>query len=148
MKQSSYYNNLGISAFSISAVLKKAEFLTLPKIMLILPIVTHRDMVKQLAHGKFCIVSFEQYFIENIALFYNFADRYTAALAPTVNALQFLNEIGVLQFCDGGAVVSCDLPFDAAMGKRAERVSRASANIAALISGNAEIFYLNARIEL
>ena len=119
MKVSSYYNNLGINAFAISTVLKKANFLTLPKLMLILPVVAHRDMVKQLAHGKFRFVSFEQYFIENTSFFYNFDERYTAALAPTVNALQFLNEINVLQFQDGGAVVSCDLPFNTAMGKRA-----------------------------
>ena len=116
--------------------------------MLILPIIAHRDMVKQLAHGKFHVISFEQYFIENINFFYNFSERYAAALAPTVNALQFLNEIGVLQIQDGGAMVASALPSDAAMGKRAERVHRASANIAALISGNVEVFYLNARIEL
>lgn len=148
MKFGSYYNNLGINAFSIFAVLEKADFLTFPKLMLILPVVAHRGMVKQLARSTFRFVSFEQYFIENVSFFYNFGDRYTAALAPTVNALQFLNEIGVLQFQDGGAVVSSDLPFNVAMGKRAERVHRASANIAALISGDAEAFYLNARIEL
>lgn len=105
-------------------------------------------MVSQLARRSFRVVSFEQYFIENVEFFYNFRERYVAALAPTVNALQLLNEIGVLEFQDGGVMVWCDLPFDAAMGKRAERIHRASANIAALISGNVEIFYLNARIEL
>jgi hypothetical protein len=148
VKFSSYYNNLGINAFAISSVLKEAEFLTLPKISLILPVVAHRQMVKTLAHGSFRFVSFEHYLVDNIEFFYNFNERYLVSLTQTVNALQFLYEIGVLKLKDNGAVIASDLPFDASMGKRAERVKRASANIAALVSGNAEVFYLNARIEL
>lgn len=148
MKFSSYYNNLGINAFAISSVLKEVGFLTLPKVSLILPVVAHRQMVRTLAHGSFRFVSFENYLIDNIEFFYNFNERYLASLTPTVNALQFLYEIGVVQLKDDGAVITSDLPFDASMGKRAERVKRASANIAALVSGNAEVFYLNARIEL
>ncbi|MEM9630239.1 MAG: three component ABC system middle component [Pseudomonadota bacterium] len=148
MKYSSYYNNLGINSFAISSVLKEAGFLTIPQIALILPVVAHRQMVKKLAHGKFRFVSFEQYLIDNIELFYNFNERFVSSLTPTVNALQFLYEIGVVQLTDGGAVIASDLPFDASMGKRAERVKRASANIAALVSCDADVFYLNARIEL
>jgi len=145
---SSYYNNLGINAFAISSVLKEAGFLTFPQILLILPVVAHRQTVKTLAHGSFRFVSFENYLIDNIEFFYNFNERYLSSLAATVNALQFLHEIGVVKLRDDGAVIASDLPFDASMGKRAERVKRASANIAALVSGNAEVFYLNARIEL
>ncbi|MDX0439144.1 three component ABC system middle component [Sinorhizobium medicae] len=148
MKFSSYYNNLGINAFAIYAVLKHAGFLTLPKIALILPVVAHREMVKKLSNRGFRFLSFEQYLIDNIEHFYNFNERYFSSLTPTVNALQLLCEIGVVQLKDDGAVVASALPFDASLGKRAERVERASANIAALVSGNAEIFYLNARIKL
>lgn len=148
MKISSYYNNLGMNAFAISSVLKEAGFLTLPQIALILPVVAHRQMIKKLAHGSFRFVSFEQYIIDNIEFFYNFNERYLASLTPTVNAIQFLNEIGVVQLKDDGAIIACELPFDASMGKRAERVKRASPSIAALVSGSPEIFYLNARIEL
>ncbi len=148
MKLSSFYNNLGIDAFAISAVLEKAEFLTFPRLMLILPIVAHRDMVRQLAHRKFRVIGFEQYFIEEIKYFYNFAERYRACLAPTVNALQLLNEIGSLEFRADGAAIAAPMPITAAMGNRAERIHRASSNIAALIAGSADVFYLNARIEL
>lgn len=148
MKLSSFYNNLGIDAFAISAVLEKAEFLTFPRLMLILPIVAHRDMVRQLAHGKFRVIGFEQYFIEETRYFYNFAERYRAGLAPTVNALQLLNEIGCLEFRADGAAIATPMPITAAMGNRAERIHRASSNIAALIAGSADVFYLNARIEL
>lgn len=148
MKFSSYYNNLAINAFAISAVLKHAGFLTLPKIALILPVVAHREMVKKLSNRSFRFVSFEQYLIDNIEHFYNFNERYFSSLTPTLNALQFLCEVSVVQLKDDGAVVASVLPFDASMGKRAERVERASANIAALVSGNADVFYLNARIKL
>lgn len=148
MKFSSYYNNIGINAFAISSVLKEAGFLTLPQISLILPVVAHRKMVKNLSDGRFHFISFEQYLIDNIEFFYNFNERYLSSFAHTINAVQFLYEIGVLQLKDDGAVIVSGLPLDASMGKRAERVKRASPNIAALISGNAEIFYLNARIEL
>lgn len=144
----SYYNNLGINAFSISSVLKEAEFLTIPQIALILPVVAHKGMVKKLGHGMFRFVSFEQYFIENIDHFYNFNDRYISLLTNTVNTLQFLCEIGVTQLKGDGAVIISALPFEVSMGERAKRVQRASANIAALISTSPEIFYLNARIEL
>lgn len=148
MKFSSFYNNLSIDAFAISAVLEKAEFLTFPRLMLILPIVAHRETIKQLSHGKFHVIGFEQYFIEETQYFYNFAERYRACLAPTFNALQLLNELGCLKFCEDGAAIATPMPFTKAMGNRAERIHRASTNIAALISGSADVFYLNARIEL
>ncbi|PYE85233.1 three component ABC system middle component [Phyllobacterium leguminum] len=148
MKFSSYYNNLGMNAFAISSVLKEAGFLTLPQIALILPVVAHRQMVNKLSNGRFRFVSFEQYLIDNIEFFYNFNERYFASITQTVNTLQFLHEIDGIKLKDNGAVIVSDLPFDASMGKRAERVKRASPNIAALVSGNAEVFYLNARIEL
>ncbi|GAA3718551.1 DUF6521 family protein [Sphingomonas cynarae] len=148
MNLSSFYNNLGIDAFAISTVLEKAEFLTFPRLMLILPIVAHRAMVRHLANGKFRIISFEQYFIEQTRYFYNFADRYHACLAPTINALQLLNEIGSLDFRTDGAAIAAPMPITAAMGSRAERIHRASSNIATLIAGSADVFYLNARIEL
>ncbi len=148
MKLSSFYNNLGIDAFAISAVLEKAEFLTFPRLMLILPIVARRDMVRQLAHARFRFVSFEQYFIEQTHYFYNFAERYQACLAPTVNALQLLNEIGSLKFRADGAAIAAPMQLTSAMGNRADRIHRASSNIAALVSGSADVFYLNARIEL
>lgn len=144
----SHYNNLAIDAFAIASVLNKACFLTLPQVALILPTVAHREMVKKLANARFSFVSFEQYLIDNIEHFYNFNERYLASLTPTTNALQLLNEIGVIQLKDGGAAILSALPFDASMGKRAERVHRASANIASLVSGDVEVFYLNARIEL
>ncbi|OAJ69157.1 hypothetical protein A0123_00211 [Gluconobacter cerinus] len=116
--------------------------------MLILPIVAHRGMVKQLSHARFRFIGFEQYFIEHAEFFYNFGERYTANLAPTVNALQLLNEIRALKLQNGGAASLTPIPIDKAMGNRADRIHRASANIADLISGSTEIFYLNSRIEL
>lgn len=148
LRLSSFYNNLGINAFAISAVLEKAEFLTFPRLMLILPIVAHREMVRQCAHARFQIVSFEQYFIENTQHFYNFSERYHACLAPTVNALQLLNEIGSLEFHSEGASIVSPIPITAALGNRADRIHRASPNVAAIISGSVDVFYLNARIEL
>lgn len=148
MKVSSYYNNLGINAFALSVVLEKAGYLTLPKIALILPIVAHRETVRKLADGRFRFVSFEQYLIDNIQHFYNFNERFTASLIPTVSALQFLCEVGVVRLKDEGAVIASALTYNREMGERAERVNRASANIAALISGSADVFYLNARIKL
>jgi hypothetical protein len=148
LKLSSFYNNLAIDAFAISAVLERAEFLTFPRLMVILPIVAHRDMVRQLANARFQVVSFEHYFIEKTQYFYNFAERYRACLASTVNALQLLNEIGSLEFRADGAAIVAPLSITAAMGSRADRIHCASSNIAALISGNVDVFYLNARIEL
>jgi hypothetical protein len=148
VKSSSLYNNLAIDAFAISSVLNEARFLTIPEIALILPIVAHRETVRKLSNRTFRFVSFEQYLIDNIDHFYNFNDRFLAALAPTMNALQLLHEVGVLQLKGNGAEIVCALPLDASMGKRAERVHKASAKIASMITGNAEVFYLNARIEL
>ncbi|MBY3517074.1 hypothetical protein HFN76_33615 [Rhizobium laguerreae] len=148
MNYSAFYNNLAMNAFAISAVLEKAKFLSHTQIALVLPIVAHRQMVGKLAHGSFRFVSFEQYLIENIGFFSNFNERYTASITSTVNALQLLIELGVVELKNNGAVTLSKLAFNKAMGKRAERISRASTNIAALVSGNPEIFYLNARIEL
>jgi hypothetical protein len=54
----------------------------------------------------------------------------------------------MLQLHEEGAASLDTIPIQTAMGNRADRIHRASTNIAALISGNVDIFYLNARIEL
>ncbi len=147
-KIDSHYNNIAIDAFAISSVLHKCIFMTLPEIALILPIIAHRDTVKKLSNRSFRFVSFEQYFIDNIDHFYNFNDRFLNALTPMMNAVQLLHEIQVISLLDAGVMIKSPLPFDASMGKRAGRIYQAAENIASMISGHAEVFYLNARIEL
>lgn len=144
----SHYNNLGINSFAISAVAREATTLTHAEAALILPIIAHRETLQKLSRSNVAIRSADQYFIENIASFYNFNDRYLSYLPETLNAIQFLNDIEIISLDNKRIDIKTPIQFNTSMGKRAEKIQKAAPNIAKMISGNANYIYLNARIAL
>jgi hypothetical protein len=142
------YNNIGIEAVSIMLIVQQAQSMPMSKILLILPIVTHRELLDYLSKKNAKIQGMEKLIIEKTSCFSNFNKRFYDNLCGTINAIQFLNEIGAIKIDDGSVSVKSEIPFDSAMGKRAEKISKASFNIANVLSDSVEKLYLNLRIEL
>lgn len=148
MRVSDRYNNLGIEALALAFVLQNAERLSISKLMLVLPITAHKEMLSNLANGAVRVQSFERYVIEKVRYFSNFNDRYYGNLVGGVNALQFLYQVDLIEVHDGVVSMKTTIQYDKSMGLRAKKIYKAAGNISKLLSERVELLYLNARVKL
>lgn len=142
------YNNFGIDAFGLAFVLGHSGELPLSKALLISPIISHEKMLSHLARTTTSILSFEKYLIENISKFSNFNQRYYDSLINSVNAIQLLHELQVVEVVGDSVSLQKKLSFSSSMGTRAGRIFKASQNISEILRTPSEVLYLNLRIEL
>lgn len=142
-----FYNNIAINSFAIHSVLHEKRQLIISEVSLILPIITHKDMLNSIRRYNQPI-NFIEYFINNIEFFYNFAERYEDTIISTINSLQLLNEVGVIKIDGDIIVLKKPLPAIKNIGNRAKIIRQASQKLSILISDDVKAFYLQARILL
>lgn len=148
MISNSLFNNFGIEALSIAFVLNHQTELQTTKALLIPPIAAHGALLSHLARASTKILSFEKYLIEHLSNFSNFNDRYYDSLTTTMNAIQLLNELEMVEIKGPIMKQVRKIDFEKSMGKRAEKVFKAAPNISRLLSDSSDKLYLNLRIEL
>lgn len=146
--KSNYYNNLGLGIISLGFVLDKTKILPLSKLFLILPFVTHAELLSYLARANTNIQSIEKLIVDKTVCFSNFNKRYYDALALTMEAIQYLNDLEYIQIENGKVTLIKDFNYDKSMGKRADKIYKTSTNIAKILKDRADNLYLNLRIEL
>ena len=142
------YNNVGVCALAIMFILKHAPKLSISKVLLIMPFITHRQLLAYLSNGNSKIIGLEKLIIDKVPYFSNFNRRYYDSLCLTINSIQFLVEIGVVRLEKNMIVFDSDINYEPEMGKRMKKIEKASSNIALLLSENEIKSYLNLRIEL
>lgn len=143
-----YYNNLGVGIVSLGFVLSKAITLPLSKLFLILPFVTHSELLTYLARQSTKIQSIEKLIVDKTVCFSNFNKRYYDALTLTVEAIEYLKDLDYIQIKNGSVTLLKDFNYDKNMGTRAEKIHKTSTNIAKILKDRADNLYLNLRIEL
>lgn len=143
-----HYNNFGIESIGIVFVLGHSPKLSISKVLLISPIICHDKLLLHLARKTTDISSFEEYLIEHIASFSNFNRRFYDNLINTVNAIQLLHDLEIVEIVDGKLSLRESIKFSSNMGKRAEKIFKASKNISKMLQPPSETLYLNLRIEL
>lgn len=144
----SYYNNLGIGVIALSSVLNQSNELSIPKLFLIFPLVSHLKLLRHLSRKTTKIISIEKLIVEKIEFFSNFNKRYIDSLVLTTNALQYLNDTGHVKILDGVVSLEKPLKYQKKMGNRAESIFNASKNISLILEEPPEKLYLNLRVEL
>jgi hypothetical protein len=142
------YNNIGIGSLSIAFVLQHTKSLSLSKILLIIPFITNAELLKYLARKDTNIKSIEQLIVKKPKCFSNFNDRYYDGLLISINSIQFLVEIGVLELVKGEVVLTEKIDYDKSMGNRAKKIFEASSQIAEIIKSDTVNLYTNLRIQL
>lgn len=141
------YNNPGIAAVAIGTTLNHCKSLSLPKTLLIMPIVMHAPTIKYLASGKtrsreiFSLAAVRPDFV------HNFDQRYQSSLVHTVNGLQVLCSLGLVEY-DDSIYQKKAFEVTPAFGKRAELIDSASQAIARLLRASEEELYINLRVQL
>lgn len=141
------YNNSGIAAVAIGMTLSHCHSLSLPKILLIMPIVMHSPTVKYLANGNTRSREISSLTAVRPDFVHNFSQRYHASLPHTINGLQLLHGLGVITY-DGAIFQTKAFEASPAFGKRAELIASASREISHLLKSSEEELYLNLRVQL
>ncbi|MDT6960780.1 DUF6521 family protein [Cupriavidus sp. SZY C1] len=141
------YNNVGISAVALMSVLSHARFLTIPKALLVMPLVMHEATIRFLSHGGVRKREAAALASTHPEFFANFSTRFDESLSSSLNAIQLLDASGFLRFHDGLHLLS-SLGVDSTFGARAKKIAKAGENIAALLASPVEELYLNFRVQL
>ncbi len=142
------YNNFGVYSVGVLAALNIAKTLSLPELLLIAPFITHSQLLAYLARKNIEVKSLEQLIVKNTTWFANFNERYYSGITGSLNAIQFLNDIEVVGWDGRSCFLREMIPYDRAMGSRAEKIFNASENIVRFISDDLANAYTNLRIQL
>ncbi len=143
-----YYNNIGIGAISLGAVLNQSKELTLSKVFLIFPLLSHQKLLQHLGRNTTKSENIESLVVEKIGFFSNFNRRYESSLVLTTNALQYLNDTGYISIKYGLVSSTKPLKCEPAMGSRSKKIFNAAKNVSLLLKDSPEKLYLNLRVEI
>lgn len=141
------YNNVGIGAVAIMSILALTERLSLPKTLLIMPLVMHEGTVKFLSNGTVRPRQVAALVAGRPDLFSNFRQRFDSSLVVTLNTIQLLSKLGFVAY-EKDVISLRPLAISKDFGQRAQKIAKASSNIAAMLNGTDEELYLNLRVWL
>ncbi|WP_197377995.1 three component ABC system middle component [Ralstonia pseudosolanacearum] len=141
------YNNAGVCATAILAVLAHAKRLPVAKALLIMPLVMHDATVQYMGNARVAFREVASLVAHRPDLFANFNSRFEESIAVSVNAIQWIVATGYASF-DGALVLLQPLEIDADFGKRVQRIEKASEHIAAVLTAPVDELYLNFRVQL
>ena len=137
---------MGIIA--LGAVLNQSKDLSISKLFLIFPLLSHQTLLQHLGRKTTRVKSIEKLVVEKTSCFSNFNKRYSDSLVVTVNALQYLNDTGYVTVDDGIKKKKKPFEYDKKMGNRACKMFNAAENIASILEEKSSKLYLNLRVEL
>lgn len=144
----SLYNNLGISSLGIVFTLRHICPLSITKSLLIMPIITHKDLLQHLSRKTTNVHSLEQVLVSHQRCFSNFNARFYDSIVTSINAIQFLAEVGMIEVGGNEIVAIETLDYDMSMGKRAKKIFDAAPNMAGIINSDLSSLYTNLRIQI
>ena len=139
-----YYNNFGVGVVAIGAVLNRSNALSISKVFLIFPLISHQKLLQYLARQTTSSKSIEKLISDQVSYFSNFNKRYIDSL----NSVQYLNDAGYIDISGGVVKLLKPFEYDSKMGKRANSIFKASENISKLLAETENKLYLNLRVEL
>mgnify|MGYP003624778864 FL=1 len=143
-----YYNNFGVGVVAIGAVLNRSNALSISKVFLIFPLISHQKLLQYLARQTTSSKSIEKLISDQVSYFSNFNKRYIDSLVVTMNSVQYLNDAGYIDISGGVVKLLKPFEYDSKMGKRANSIFKASENISKLLAETENKLYLNLRVEL
>jgi hypothetical protein len=144
----SYYNNFSIGVVALGAVLSQSKELPISKLFLIFPLLSHKKLLQHLGSSTTRIGSIEKLIVDRTSCFSNFNKRYIDSLVLTINALQYLNDMGYVNVVNGSVTLAKPFEYDKKMGDRAYKIFNASENVALILKERSDKLYLNLRVEL
>ena len=118
-----YYNNFGVGVVAIGSVLNKSRSMSISKIFLIFPLLSHQKLLQHFSRKTTQVKSIENLISDKISYFSNFSKRYMDSLVVTANSIQYLNDAGYVEISDGIVKLCKPFEYDTKMGKQIGRAS-------------------------
>lgn len=141
------YNNVGIGVVGIASILNHLDSISIPKALLIIPLVMHRPTLAYMAHKSTLERGSAALASGHPQLFVNFNERFESSLPLSINSIQLLVNLGYARL--GGTLIrSRRLSIDTELGARALKIDLASEKISDLLLEADEELYLNFRVHL
>ena len=141
-----FYNNIGIGVIAISSIFNHCEELSVSKSFLIIPFITHFELTRFLANKRTNTKSIEELISQKTSCFSNFNKRYYDSLSLTINVIQYLIDMGYIELKDGNLKRIKILNYHKNMGGRADKIYKASENIARILRDTENRLYLRLRV--
>lgn len=142
------FNNLGIGIISIASVINTVKKISLDKVFLIIPFFNHQELLAYLGNANSDIKSIEQLISHKVNCFSNYNKRYYDSLILTLNSIQYLIDMEYVILKDEQLQLQKELLYDKKMGKRAEKIYKASDNVAKLLADTPSNLYFNLKVEI
>lgn len=146
--KSNTFNNLGIGIISIASVINTVKKISLDKVFLIIPFFNHQELLAYLGNANSDIKSIEQLISHKVNCFSNYNKRYYDSLILTLNSIQYLIDMEYVILKDEQLQLQKELLYDKRMGKRAEKIYKASDNVAKLLADTPSNLYFNLKVEI
>ncbi|MED1919082.1 DUF6521 family protein [Bacillus thuringiensis] len=151
----SLYNNEFIGSLSVFNVLKFMKEPTAAKILLVLPLVFHNDLVSFLNNGKTKVRSIEELIIKKPEFVSNFNSRFYSLIRVSINSILILQKMKLINIGEDGIINLVDeqkelLPsYDKkSIGNRALNIIKSSQVIADILDEKVEKIYLQLKVKL
>lgn len=141
------HNNVGIGATALMSVLRYSKRLTLPRALLVMPLVMHEATLALLSRADTRKREAAALTSLRPDLFANFPSRFNDSLVVTVNAIQLLVDLRFVRLQSDLELVR-SLSVNGEFGSRATRIDKAGENVAALLASPEDELYLNFRVQL
>lgn len=141
------YNNVGIGVIALASVLNHLESLSIPKALLVIPLIVHRPTLAYMANkgtlerGSAALVSGHPHLLAN------FNVRFESNLPLSLNSIQLLIQLEYAKLGEN-LTLTKKLNIDTDFGLRANKINQASKKIAELLSEAEEELFLNFRVQL
>lgn len=155
IKNNYNYNNEMIGIISLYFVIEKFSTISPSKAMLILPLTTHNALISYLNDSRTKVKGIEQLIIKKPEFFSNFNKRFYSLLELSINSLLILIKLDLVILDQHGHIKINPIaqPFVsdykiASLGKRAQRIIKASSSIADLLFEDVSSLYLQLRVKL
>lgn len=146
-----FYNNEALGIVAIASVLKHCEAMSISKILLILPIVTHRETLDYLKRSNSNVRSIEQLLMKKSNLVTNFNKRYEFLLPVSLNSINLLCEMKIACYENEKIKTLNQSKFNfnhSQLGTRAKEIVKASKKVACILDKDINDLYLQLRVEL
>lgn len=97
----STYNNICIGIVCVDSVLNNINKLSIPKLLLLIPILTHKDLVSLLKKKNSNVRCIEELIAKKQENFTNFNKRYYSFLSMSIDVIQIMEKLEIIRINDG-----------------------------------------------
>ncbi len=147
------YNNIGFSLIAFLSIIRKMEQVEYSKALLILPLVLHNPLIDYLKKDSVKVKGMEDLILSKTEYFLNYNERYLNFLSLSLNTIIFAESMNFISIKNNQIIPikkeieKIDFSI-AQVGKRINKVYKASDNIVKVLDEDVAELYFKLRIEL